>query len=76
MPGTEVTDIELHDLSAAIRNNCRCPTGPALGTQPTLCPACLLAKDPGTIRRLVFYRRYVGALRRAEALEPPRWQAV
>jgi hypothetical protein len=66
-PGTTE---ERGDLLSAVRRNCACTA--AVGS--SLCGPHDLLLLEGTLKRLVFYRRWRHSLTRAEWLEDPRWR--
>jgi hypothetical protein len=59
------TNEEFIDFLAAVGRYCSCPVGPLSG-RVTLCSAHRLLSDEQALCRLVFYRRYAGALLRGE----------
>ncbi len=67
------TEQEEFALRCVIAQHCYCPGGRLRG-QLRPCKVCHLASSQESILRLVFYRRHAEALRRSEALEPPRWR--
>jgi hypothetical protein len=68
-PGTAE---EREDLYSAVRHHCVCSEGAGVGT----CPPHDLLLGEATLKRLVFYRRWRGSLRRGEWLEDPLWRAI
>jgi hypothetical protein len=59
------TNEEFIDLLAAVGRNCSCPVGPLTG-KVILCAVHRLLADEQALSRLLFYRRYAGALLHGE----------
>jgi hypothetical protein len=68
----KATNEEFIDFLAAVGRNCACPVGPLSG-RATLCAAHRLITDEEALCRLVFYRRYAGALLRGEWTDASGW---
>jgi hypothetical protein len=68
----EATNDERDALLSALDHNCACEIGP-FNVRLSTCEAHALLLDEQALLRLLFYRRYVGALCRGEWMQEPGW---
>ena len=69
---SQITDKERDSLLSAVDHHCTCELGP-FNIRVSTCEAHGLLLDEQAVSRLVFYRRYVGALYRGEWMQDPGW---
>jgi hypothetical protein len=72
MIAIDATQAERDALLSALDHNCACEIGP-FNIRLSVCEAHALLPDEQAVSRLIFYRRYAGALWRGEWMQEPDW---
>ena len=72
MTAIDATGDERDALLSAVDRNCTCEFGP-FNIRLSTCEPHALLSDEQAVSRLLFYRRYVGALCRGEWMHDPGW---